>query len=434
MRIAVVGTGVSGLVAARELAREHDLDVFEANERIGGHTNTLLVDDPDVGELPVDTGFIVFNRRTYPNFCRLMAELGVAERDSDMSFSVRNARTGLGYNGTSLNQLFAQRSNLLRPRFLRMVREILRFYREAPALLAAGEEELTLGDYLRSGGYGRTFIEEHLMPMGAAVWSATPEVMQAFPLVFLLRFFHNHGFLQVDERPQWLVLEGGSRSYLEPITEGYRDRIRTGTPVVQVTRERSGEGRLVRVRTAAGEERLYDRVVLACHSDQALRMLADATPLEREVLSAFEYQPNEAVLHTDERLMPLRPRAWASWNYHVTDPPARLSTVTYWMNMLQGLEVPTNYFVTLNRTADIRPERVLKVIQYHHPIFTRAAVAAQKRHDEVDGVEGVHFCGAYWSYGFHEDGVRSGLAVARNLSREVGGAVPELLEVEEVGA
>ncbi len=434
MRVAVVGTGVSGLVAARELAREHDVDVYEADERIGGHTNTILVDDPDVGELPVDTGFIVFNRRTYPNFCRLMAELGVEEKASDMSFSVRNERTGLEYNGTSLNQLFSQRINLLRPRFLRMVREILRFYREAPALLEAGDEELTLGDYLRAGGYGRTFIEEHLMPMGAAVWSATPEVMQAFPLVFLLRFFHNHGFLQVDERPQWLVLRGGSRSYLQPITAGYRDRIRTGTPVVRVTRERSAEGRLVRLRTAAGEERLYDRVVLACHSDQALRMLADATPLEREVLSAFEYQPNEAVLHTDASLMPRRRMAWASWNYHVTDPPARLSTVTYWMNLLQGLEVPTEYFVTLNRTPDIDPSKVLRVIQYHHPIFTRAAVAAQARHAEIDGVEGVHFCGAYWSYGFHEDGVRSGLAVARNLSRELGRPLPELLEVGGDGA
>jgi len=434
MRVAVVGTGVSGLVAARELAREHDVEVYEADERIGGHTNTILVDDPDVGQLPVDTGFIVFNRRTYPNFCRLMAELGVEEKASDMSFSVRNERTGLEYNGTSLNQLFSQRINLLRPRFLRMVREILRFYREAPGLLEAGDEELTLGDHLRAGGYGRTFIEEHLMPMGAAVWSATPEVMQAFPLVFLLRFFHNHGFLQVDERPQWLVLRGGSRSYLEPITAGYRDRIRTGTPVVRVTRERSAEGRLVRLRTAAGEERLYDRVVLACHSDQALRMLADATPLEREVLSAFEYQPNEAVLHTDASLMPRRRMAWASWNYHVTDPPARLSTVTYWMNLLQGLEVPTEYFVTLNRTPDIDPSKVLRVIQYHHPIFTRAAVAAQARHAEVDGVEGVHFCGAYWSYGFHEDGVRSGLAVARNLSRELGRPLPELLEVGGGGA
>jgi len=431
MRIAVVGTGISGLVAARELARTHDVDVFEAADRIGGHTNTVIVDDPDVGQLPVDTGFIVFNDKTYPNFCRLLDQLGVAAKDSDMSFSVRNERTGLEYNGTSLNQLFAQRINLLRPRFLRMVQQIMRFYREAPELLAAGDESLTLGDYLERGGYGKTFIEEHLMPMGAAVWSATPEVMREFPLVFLLRFFHNHGFLQVEGRPQWRVLRGGSSSYLEPLTESYRDRIRTSTPVVQVTREESSEGRLVRLRTKGGEEQLYDRVVLACHSDQALRMLADARPLEREVLGAFEYQPNEAALHTDEALMPRRQLAWASWNYHVTDPPSQLSTVTYWMNMLQGLDAPTNYFVTLNRTADVDPSKLLKVIDYHHPIFTRAAVAAQKRHAEVDGSAGVHFCGAYWSYGFHEDGVRSGLAVARNLSRELGAPLPDLLEVEE---
>ena len=416
MKVAVVGTGISGLVAARGLHREHDLTVFEAADWIGGHTNTLELDTPD-GPLAVDSGFIVFNEKTYPNFCALLRELGVAWKDSDMSFSVRCEGSGLEYNGTDLNGLFAQRTNVLRPSFWRMVRDILRFYREAPAVLERPDDETTLGQYLEENGYSRLFVEKHLVPMGAAVWSSTPETMLRFPLRFLVQFFHNHGFLRVDDRPQWLVVRGGSREYVQPLIEPFRDRIRLRTPVVEVRRTSAG----VLVRTASGEETLFDRVVLATHADQSLRMLSDATPLEEEILGAFEFQRNDVVVHTDDRLMPRRRRAWASWNYHVTDPASELPTVTYWMNNLQGLEVETPYFVTLNRTAEVDESKILRELVYHHPIFTRRSVLAQRRHAEIDGVACVHFCGAYWRYGFHEDGVQSALAMLGNLERE---AVP----------
>jgi len=410
VRIAVVGSGISGLVAARELSREHEVHVFEAGDHVGGHTNTVDVETPS-GALAIDTGFIVFNERTYPAFCRLMTELGVRWKPSDMSFSVRCDETGLEYNGTSLNGLLAQRTNALRPSFWRMVRDILRFYRESPAVLRTGGDETTLGDYLEQGRYSRLFVEKHLIPMGAAVWSATPETMHAFPLRFLVQFFHNHGFLEVDDRPEWLVIDGGSRRYVEPLVEPFWERIHVRTPVVAVRRSFDG----VQLRTAGGDEARFDRVVLATHADTSLEILADATAREREILGAFGYQRNDAVLHTDTRLMPRRRRAWASWNYHVPAPPSDLPTVTYWMNNLQGLSVDAQYLVTLNRTSDIAPERILREIVYHHPIFTRAAVRAQERHGEIDGHSGVHFAGAYWSYGFHEDGVKSGLRAARSL-------------------
>ena len=413
MRIAVVGTGISGLVAARRLARDHDVHVFESGDHVGGHTCTVDVDTPS-GPLAIDTGFIVFNEKTYPGFCGLLKELGVPWKASDMSFSVRCDATGLEYNGTSLDGLFAQRTNLLRPGFWRMVRDILRFYREAPAVLEGDDLDTTLGEFLEAGRYSPLFVEKHLIPMGAAVWSSRPDTMRAFPLRFLVQFFHNHGFLQVDDRPRWLVVEGGSREYVAPLIAPFADRIRLRTPVVRVERTARGVG----LRTAAGDEELFDRVVLATHSDTALRMLADASPLEREVLGALGYQRNEVLLHTDASLMPRRRRAWASWNYHVTDPAAELPTVTYWMNALQGLDVDTDYFVTLNRSADVDPARVLRSFVYHHPIFSTAAVRAQARHAEIDGVSGVHFCGAYWGYGFHEDGLQSALAVLRNLARE----------------
>jgi uncharacterized protein len=410
MRIAVVGTGISGLVAARELTRAHEVDVYEAANYAGGHTNTADVVEGD-RTLAIDTGFIVFNERTYPNFCRLLGELGVEWRTSDMSFSVRSERNGLEYNGTNLSGLFAQRRNLLRPSFWRMIRDILRFYREANEVLEKPDDGLLLGDYLEHEGYSRAFIEDHLVPMGAAVWSSTSEGMRKFPLRFLVQFFENHGFLQVEDRPDWLTIQGGSRSYVEPLTASFRDRLRLKTPVQDVRRDSQG----VVLRTAAGDEQRYDRVVLATHSDTSLRMLGDASPLEREILGAFEYQPNEAVLHTDRSVMPKLRRAWASWNYHVLDPPSVLPTVTYWMNLLQGLDCREDYFVSLNRD-DIDPMRVLRRISYSHPVFTAATVAAQQRHAEIDGSNRVHFCGAYWGYGFHEDGVKSGLVVAERIA------------------
>ena len=417
MRIAVIGTGIAGLTAARELHGSHELTVFEASDWVGGHTHTLDVPTADGSTLAVDTGFIVFNEKTYPGFCGLLQELGVPWQASDMSFSVKCDRTGLEYNGTNLDKLFAQRSNLLRPSFWRMVKDILRFYREAEAVLDPAAQEETLGGYLERNGYGRAFIEQHMIPMGAAIWSTCPEEMLAFPLRFLVQFFHNHGFLQVDGRPQWLVVEGGSRSYVEPLTRPFRDRIRLRTPVHAVSREPDGR---VRVRSADGGDEVFDRVVMATHSDTTQKLLADATPLEREVLGGFAYQPNEVVLHTDTSIMPRRRRAWASWNYHLTEPASELPTVTYWMNLLQGLDAQEEYLVTLNRSADIDPARVVASFVYDHPVYSMASVRSQERHAEIDGVNGVHFCGAYWRYGFHEDGLQSGLTAARRVEERAG--------------
>jgi predicted NAD/FAD-binding protein len=424
LKIAVVGTGIAGLVAARRLHPQHELTVYEAADWIGGHTHT--VDVPGTaGPRAIDTGFIVFNSKTYPGFSALLAELGVASQPSEMSFSVRCESNGLEYNGTSLDGLFAQRTNLLRPSFWRMLREILRFYREAPAVLARDPEAdtETLGAYLERGRYSRAFIEQHLLPMGAAVWSSRPEQLREFPLRYLLQFFHNHGFLQVDDRPQWLVVRGGSREYVKQLAAPFESRIRLSTPVARVEPGRDG----VRVHTSCGEVRTYDRVVLACHADQSLRLLAEPTRTERDVLGAFAFQRNEVVLHTDAALMPRRRRAWASWNYHVAEPAADLPTVTYWMNRLQGLTDPTQYFVTLNRTRDIAPDKVLQRFVYHHPIYSVESVRAQRRHAEIDGARGVHYCGAYWGFGFHEDGVQSAQAVLRNLARPV--ARPERVAV-----
>jgi predicted NAD/FAD-binding protein len=413
VRVCVIGSGISGLVAARGLYREHDLTVFESGDRIGGHTHTVDVES-EAGSLAIDTGFIVFNESTYPDFCAMLRDLGVSWEKSEMSFSVRCEASGLEYNGTDMNGLFAQRSNLLRPSFWRMVKDVMRFYREAPEVLERPDDETTLGQYLQRGGYSRLFVEKHLIPMGAAVWSSTPETMLAFPLRFLVQFFHNHGFLRVDDRPTWLVVKGGSREYVKRLVEPFRENIHTGTPVVDVQRTERG----VRVRTAQGDECFFDRVFLATHADTSLCMLSDATPLEREVLGAFKFQRNEVVLHTDASLMPRRPRAWASWNYHVAKQGSGLPTVTYWMNKLQRLASEKPYLVTLNRTADIDESKVLRSFVYHHPIFSNDTVIAQRRHAQIDGASGIHFCGAYWRYGFHEDGVQSALASLDNLRLE----------------
>jgi predicted NAD/FAD-binding protein len=313
-----------------------------------------------------------------------------------------------------------------------MLRDIQRFFREAPALLEANDTSLTLAEFLARGRYGRVFIDEHLLPIGEAVWSARPEVMREFPALFLFRFFANHGFLQVDDRPPWRVIVGGSRTYLEPLTATYAGRMHRSTPIALLRRELDTNGRVqVCLRTAAGDEQRYDRVVLACHADQARALLADPTAREREVLAAFEYQPNLAVLHTDRRMLPRRRAAWASWNYHVTQPASPRSTVSYYMNMLQGFEAEEDYIVTLNRRAAIDPGKILRTIEYQHPIYTREAVAAQARHAEIDGAHAVHFCGAYWGYGFHEDAVRSALIVARNIARATGTRAPTLRELPQ---
>jgi uncharacterized protein len=409
MNIAIIGTGISGLTAAWHLHREHRLTIFEANDYIGGHTNT--VEAEFWGKTyAVDTGFIVYNDWTYPNFIELLARLGVASQPTVMSFSVRCERTGLEYNGQDLNTLFAQRFNLFRPSFHRMLRDILRFNREAPALLES-DCEISLNDYLREQRYGREFIEQYIIPMAAAIWSAEPGLMGEMPARFFVQFFKNHGLLSVSQRPQWRVIQGGSRNYVGPLTAPFRDRIRLNCPVEWVRRQPNH----VQVKTRHGPVERFDEVVFATHSDQALRLLADPTPREREILSAIPYQENEAVLHTDTRLLPRRKLAWAAWNYHLAAQPQTRVAVTYNMNILQNLDAPVTFCVTLNPSEAIDPARILYRTTYHHPVFTDAGVRAQARRHEISGVNRTWYCGAYWSYGFHEDGVNSGLAVADGL-------------------
>lgn len=419
MKIAIIGTGIAGNYAAYRLAPHHDITVFEADSRIGGHTNTLEIDE-NGRRLAIDTGFIVFNEKTYPHFLALLDELGVASQDSDMSFSVSGGRSGLEYNGSSLNGLFAQRSNLLRPSFYRMLSDILRFNREAPDLLGRPDFDLTLGEYLDRNGYSRQFVDSYVLPMGSAIWSATAERMRAMPAVFFVRFFQNHGLLSVNDHPQWRVIRGGSARYVEKMVTGYRDRIRLNAPVRSVRRYPDH----VEVRAEGCEPERFDRVFLACHSDQALGMLTDATTQEREVLGAIGYQRNEAVLHTDTALMPKRRRAWAAWNYNIPRDAERLDgkvTLTYNMNILQSLDARREYCVTLNNTGAIDPDKVLSVIDYDHPIFTERAVAAQRRHREINGAQRTYYCGAYWRYGFHEDGVVSAMDALRHFGEDIRG-------------
>ncbi|MEQ1772424.1 MAG: FAD-dependent oxidoreductase [Burkholderiales bacterium] len=415
MKIAIVGSGIAGNVVAHHLYREHDITVFESASHVGGHTHTHAVDI--AGEHhEIDTGFIVFNDWTYPNFIALLDELGVASQPSAMSFSVRNERSGREYNGTSLNGLFAQRRNLLRPSFHRMIRDILRFNREAPALLESAME-IRLGDYLSDRRYSREFIDDYLIPMGAAIWSTDPARMLSFPARYFVRFLHNHGMLSVDARPQWRSIRGGSARYVEKLTAPFRRRIRLNTPVETV--RRMPDGVMVKVRGAAPER--YDHLFMACHSDQALRLLADASATEREVLGAIPYQKNDIVLHTDTSLLPRARRAWAAWNYHVVSAEgsasAQPATLTYNMNILQNLKSRHTFCVTLNRTAQIAPNKIIKQLTYDHPLYTPAGVAAQQRQHEVNGVNRTYFCGAYWRYGFHEDGVVSALNAVEHFAQ-----------------
>lgn len=409
MKIAIIGTGIAGNTAAYHLNKEHDITVFEAGNHIGGHTHTHQIGL--LGEqYAVDTGFIVFNDRTYPNFIRLMDELGVASQPSDMSFSVRCERSGLEYNGTSLNSLFAQRRNLFRPSFHGMILDILRFNKESLELLENGSE-IRLGDYLAQKGYGRQFIDLYIVPMGSAIWSTDAGRMMDFPARFFVRFFHHHGMLTIDDRPQWRVIKGGSASYIEPLIKGYRSKIRLNNPVLKVRRLK----RSVRVTSLHGGEETFDWVFFACHSDQALAMLQDPSPQEREILDAIPYQENSVFLHHDASMMPKKRLAWAAWNYHVTPTPSDRVAVTYNMNILQGLRSPEPLLVTLNHTDRINPAKVIKRLRYHHPVYTTAGAAAQTRHAEISGVNRTAYCGAYWRNGFHEDGVVSALTALQHF-------------------
>jgi predicted NAD/FAD-binding protein len=412
MKIAIIGAGISGLTAAYRLSPAYDVTLFEANDYLGGHTNTVEVELGGERQV-IDTGFIVFNDWTYPNFIQLLGELGVRSQPTSMGFSVRCDSANLEYNGSSLNGLFAQRRNLLRPSFYRMLADIMRFNRDAPELVLArgGKDETTVGEFLARHRYSHEFARNYLLPMGAAIWSCPVATFENFPIRFIVEFYKNHGLLSIRNRPTWRVIQGGSRTYVAKMAERFRDRVRLRTPVDQVRRSVND----VVIVPRNGSPERFDHVVFACHSDQALRMLADATATERDVLSEFPYGRNTAVLHTDETVLPKRRRAWASWNYRLTGESSQstslAATVTYQMNLLQQLRSKHVFNVTLNGDEQIDPTKVLRRFEYHHPIFTIRRAAAQARQRELINANRTSYCGAYWGNGFHEDGVVSALRV-----------------------
>ncbi|MGR2666554.1 NAD(P)/FAD-dependent oxidoreductase [Vibrio campbellii] len=415
-KIAIVGTGISGLTCGYYLHKEHDVTLFEANDYIGGHTATVDV-SVDGKEYAIDTGFIVYNDRTYPNFIKMMNEIGVEGLPTQMSFSVRNDGNGLEYNGHTVSTLFAQKRNWANPKFYRFISEILRFNKLAKSFANdKSTDSQTLGAFLDEHDFSPFFTDNYILPMGAAIWSSTLADMRVFPLMFFLRFFLNHGLLDITNRPQWYVIKGGSRSYIGPLTKGFADNIRLNSPVEKVIRTDNGVGIEVH-----GETHWFDDVIFACHSDQAMRMLGDISSTEQEILGDMAYQANEVVLHTDIGLLPKRKAAWAAWNYLLDgsqEEQERLPSLTYNMNILQHIQSEHTFCVTLNSTKKINPNKILRSFTYHHPVFTTESIAAQQRKDEVQGKQSTWFCGAYWYNGFHEDGVRSALDVVQGLEEK----------------
>jgi predicted NAD/FAD-binding protein len=428
MRIAVVGAGVAGLYAAWRLSKQHEVTIFEANGYLGGHTNTVDVERRGRA-WAIDTGFIVFNDWTYPNFQGMLQELGVSWQPSDMSFSLRCERSGLEYNGTSINSLFAQRLNAVRPSFLRMIADILRFNKRCKELLATDDDTLTLGEYLQHGQYSTQFVEHYIVPMGRAIWSAEATAMMDFPARFFVDFFDRHGFLSVDDRPVWQTVRGGSREYVRALTAATPAKVRVSTPVASIRRT----SQQVLVRTARGDVEAFDHVFLACHSGQALAMLEQPSPAEREVLEALPYARNEAILHTDASILPRRPLARAAWNYHLLHDPQEPVALTYDMNVLQSLDAPERFLVTLNHRDAIDERTILDTFQYEHPVYLPKGVAAQKRHREVNGAQRTYFCGAYWRCGFHEDGVVSAQTALAHFAADREGTLDAQLPLQRVG-
>ncbi|WP_440889968.1 NAD(P)/FAD-dependent oxidoreductase [Vibrio sp. WZ-1] len=415
-KVAIVGTGISGLTCGYYLHKEHDVTLFEANDYIGGHTATVDV-SLNGKAYAIDTGFIVYNDRTYPNFIKMMKEVGVEGIPTQMSFSVRNDGNSLEYNGHTVSTLFAQKRNWANPKFYRFIFEILRFNKLAKRFAnEQSSNSQTLGDFLDDHNFSAFFTDNYVLPMGAAIWSSTLADMRAFPLMFFLRFFLNHGLLDITNRPQWYVIKGGSRSYISPLTKGFAERIHLNSPVEKVIRTDNGVGIEVH-----GETHWFDDVIFACHSDQAMRMLGDISSTEQEILGDMAYQANEVVLHTDIGLLPKRKAAWAAWNYLLDgsqEEQERLPSLTYNMNILQHIQSEHTFCVTLNSAKKINPNKILRSFTYHHPVFTTESIAAQQRKDEVQDKQSTWFCGAYWYNGFHEDGVRSALDVVQGLEEK----------------
>ena len=422
MKIAVIGSGIAGITAANLLSEQHEVWMYEKNDYIGGHTAT--VDVQVAGQtFAIDTGFIVFNNRTYPNFRALLRKHGVAWQDTEMSFSVQNPKTGLEYNGHSFATLFAQKRNYLRPSFYRMLLDIVKFNKQAKLALqersAKELERLTLDDFVAELGIGQAFSDNYLYPMCAAIWSASLEEAAKFPLAFFLKFFLNHGLLDVSDRPQWHVIKGGSRNYIPALSKPFAERIHLNTGVKKVRREQDG----VVLEFIDGSSRRFDEVIFACHSDQALALLADPNAAERDILSGIPYQDNDVVLHTDITQLPKRKAAWASWNYLLPNLSAggmqKPATVTYNMNILQGLtDAPVTFCVTLNNTAAIDESKILRKFTYAHPVYSVDSFRKRQRRPEICGKNRTHFCGAYWYNGFHEDGVRSAVDIAERFGIE----------------
>ncbi len=402
-KIAIVGTGISGLTCAYHLSRNHNVTIFESEDYIGGHTHTVEV-EKDGEKVKIDTGFIVFNDRTYPNFTKMMEEIGVSSQKTEMSFSVRNDALALEYNGGSLTGLFAQPGNMVRPAFWRLLRDVVRFNQEVRE--AYDDNSTLLGEFLNRRKYSQHFRENYIIPMVSAIWSMGFAGCYEFPLSFFFKFFDNHGLLDFTNRPQWYTIRGGSSSYIEPLTRRFRRNIRLNTPVIGVRRLQES----VEVETALGTE-VFDEVIFACHGDQALALIREPSHKELEVLSAFTCSDNSVILHTDTSHLPKARRAWAGWNYRVIDSALHQATLTYNMNILQRLDSNHTYLVSLNQ--DIADEHVLARFHYSHPVYTTDAVMAQKKWQSVSGAASLHFCGAYWHNGFHEDGVNSALRVCR---------------------
>jgi predicted NAD/FAD-binding protein len=409
MKIAVVGSGISGLSAAYYLAKHHDVTVYEANNYLGGHTDTHNIDI--IGQqCQVDSGFIVFNEENYINFTRFLSELGVESQPTQMSFSVQNVLSGLEYNATDLNRLFCQRRNLINPSFYRMIGDIIRFYREAPSVLADEHNTSTLGEYLEQGAYSRTFIDDHLLPMACALWSGPVSSIESFPLRYFVAFMHNHRMLSLNKRPQWRVVKGGSRSYVDAVLSQSKAKFVTGSPVQRLRHTSSGVELNVN-----GEVLTFDQVVVATHSDQALRMLEKPSQAEIQVLGAIQYQSNDMLLHADETILPKNRKAWASWNVRVSPELMHQCTVSYHMNTLQSLDAPVEFIVSLNSNHLVDSNKVFVSRNYMHPVYTEATINAQQRWAEISGVNRIHYCGAYWGWGFHEDGISSALKVVEAI-------------------
>ena len=415
MKIAIIGSGISGLTSAYLLNRNHDITVFEANDYIGGHTHTHNIKIKDK-EYAVDTGFIVYNERTYPNFIKLLDTLGVERQLSTMGFSVKSASEDYEYAGESLNSLFAKRSNIFRLGFLRMLYEMYRFGKKSDSTGLGLDVSITLGTYLRSENYSNEFINYFIIPMGAAIWSTPANKVLDMPAYFFIKFFYNHGMLEIINRPKWWVIKDGSSAYIKKVIKGFESKINLSSPIRTVSRLDNG----IEIETANSKKPLmFDAVVFATHSDQALGMLKDPTEKEKDILSSIPYQKNEVLLHTDSSVLPKRKLAWASWNYQLDSNPESPVVLTYNMNILQSLDCDETFCVTLNDHQSVDKSKVLKKITYHHPLFTVKGIEAQKRKLEISGVNNTYYCGAYWHNGFHEDGVASAIEVCKHFGEQI---------------